>query len=194
MVDWSEEWDGSGKWGIGRSRLQKRRGQEARGSKRGLPTNGKETKVKSACFVAEKTEGPISKVLGSTLTKGIFNLLQFDVLDKHFMMGTSEAVLQIFSSGSCILSSDPRASNLDLNFASKFHIKCVKKRASRLKQMFNCSSFLQNRIGIHRLKRTRDYGLFGNSTVDRLQLLTCKCQQAESVGGLTAEMEMEPGL
>ncbi|KAF2318365.1 hypothetical protein GH714_006052 [Hevea brasiliensis] len=53
--------------------------------------------------------------------------------------------------------------------------------------MFNCSSFLQNRIGIHRLKRTRDYGLFGNSTVDRLQLLTCKCQQAESVGGLTAD-------
>ncbi|KAJ9159809.1 hypothetical protein P3X46_025279 [Hevea brasiliensis] len=103
------------------------------------------------------------------------------------MMGTSEAVLQILSSGSCILSSDPRASNLDLNFASKFHIKCVKKRASRRKQMFNCSSFLQNRIGIHRLKRTRDYGLFGNSTVDRLQLLTCKCQQAESVGGLTAE-------
>nr|AGU19630.1 neutral/alkaline invertase 3 [Hevea brasiliensis] len=102
-------------------------------------------------------------------------------------MGTSEAVLQILSSGSCILSSDPRASNLDLNFASKFHIKCVKKRASRSKQMFNCSSFLQNRIGIHWLKRTRDYGLFGNSTVDRLQLLTCKCQQAESVGGLTAE-------
>ncbi|OAY38974.1 hypothetical protein MANES_10G057700v8 [Manihot esculenta] len=103
------------------------------------------------------------------------------------MMGTSEAALQILSSGCRILSSDPYASNLDWKFASKFHINCVKKRALRHKQLFNCSSFLQNQIGIQRLKMIGDYGLFGNTSVDSLQLLSCKCQQSETVGGLTSE-------
>ncbi|KAG8651041.1 hypothetical protein MANES_07G088200v8 [Manihot esculenta] len=102
-------------------------------------------------------------------------------------MGTSEAVLQVLSSGPCILSFDPCASNLDLKFVSKFHIKCVKKRASRRKQIFNCSSFQQNYTEIHRFKRTGDYGFFVNTSVDRLQLLRWKCHQAENVSGLTAE-------
>ncbi|XP_025015359.1 neutral/alkaline invertase 3, chloroplastic isoform X2 [Ricinus communis] len=102
-------------------------------------------------------------------------------------MGTSEAVLQVLSAGPCIFTSDPCASNLDLKFASKFHIKSSKKRALRHKQVLNCSSFLQHHIGILGLKGTRDHGLLGSAAVDRLQFPSCKCHPAESVSGVTAE-------
>lgn len=102
-------------------------------------------------------------------------------------MGTSDTILQFFSTGPRIFSSDPCVSNLDSKFPSKFHLKCAKKRASRHKDIFKCSSFLQNHIGIHRFKRAGDHCLVGNIVVDRLQLLSCKCQKAESVGGMTAK-------
>ncbi|XP_065870438.1 neutral/alkaline invertase 3, chloroplastic-like [Euphorbia lathyris] len=91
-------------------------------------------------------------------------------------MGTFEAVLQILSAGPHIFSSDPCPSKLDLRFPSKFHVNYARKKASRRKQIFKCSSFLQNHVRFHQVRKT-----------DSLQLLSCKCQQAESFSGTTAD-------
>ncbi|WCJ19072.1 alkaline/neutral invertase [Euphorbia peplus] len=86
-------------------------------------------------------------------------------------MATYEAVLQILSAGPHFFSSDLCPSKLDLRFPSRFHVNYDnRKRASRHKQVvFKCSSFLQNHV------KTRS-----------LQLLSCKCQRAESVSGITS--------
>ncbi|KAJ6690594.1 hypothetical protein OIU85_006808 [Salix viminalis] len=104
-------------------------------------------------------------------------------------MATSDAVLQVLSgAGPRSFSSDLCFSNLDLAFRSK-HIKYVRKRASRHMKMFKCSSVLQDCIGKQWFKRSGDGDLYlsGNATIKRLQLLRCKCQQAERVSGVTTE-------
>uniref|UniRef100_A0A6N2M5G3 Alkaline/neutral invertase n=1 Tax=Salix viminalis TaxID=40686 RepID=A0A6N2M5G3_SALVM len=104
-------------------------------------------------------------------------------------MATSDAVLQVLSgAGPRSFSSDLCFSNLDLAFRSK-HIKYVRKRASRHMKMFKCSSALQDCIGKQWFKRSGDGDLYlsGNATIKRLQLLRCKCQQAERVSGVTTE-------
>ncbi|KAF9676571.1 hypothetical protein SADUNF_Sadunf08G0016100 [Salix dunnii] len=104
-------------------------------------------------------------------------------------MANSDAVLQVLSgAGPRSFSSDLCFSNLDSTFRSK-HIKYVKKRASRHMKMFKCSSVLQDCIGKQWFKRSGDSDLYlsGNATIKRLQLLRCKCQQAERVSGVTAE-------
>ncbi|KAJ6349900.1 hypothetical protein OIU78_006150 [Salix suchowensis] len=55
--------------------------------------------------------------------------------------------------------------------------------------MFKCSSVLQDCIGKQWFKRSGDGDLYlsGNATIKRLQLLRCKCQQAERVSGVTTE-------
>lgn len=102
-------------------------------------------------------------------------------------MGTSEAVLQVLSGANPLLfNSDTCSGNLDSTFPSRFLHKCTKKRFSRYKRFFKCSSMLQSDLGLNRLKGL-GYGLFGYSEVNRLPLLSCKRQQGESVSGLTAE-------
>ncbi|KAH9768934.1 Alkaline/neutral invertase E [Citrus sinensis] len=102
-------------------------------------------------------------------------------------MGTSEAVLQVLSGANPLLFNSATCSgNLDSTFPSRFLYKYTKKRVSRYKRLFNCSSTLQSDLGLNRLKGL-GYGLSGCREVNRLQLLSCKCQQAESVSGLTAE-------
>ncbi|XP_050210252.1 neutral/alkaline invertase 3, chloroplastic-like [Mercurialis annua] len=103
------------------------------------------------------------------------------------MMGTSEAVLQVLSAGPRMFTSDPCANNLYSKFPSEFYTKSAKKRALRDKKTLKCSNFLQHRIGIHGLKSTSENGLFGNTAVDKLLFASCKCHQAESVSGLTAD-------
>lgn len=94
-------------------------------------------------------------------------------------MGTSGANPLLFNSATC-------SANLDSTFLSRFLYKCSKKRVSRYKRLFKCSSMLQSDLGLNRLKGL-GYGLSGYREVNRLQLLSCKCQQAESASGLTAE-------
>lgn len=102
-------------------------------------------------------------------------------------MGTSEAVLQVLSGANPLLFNSATCSgNLDSTFPSRFLYKYTKKRVSRYKRLFNCSSTLQSDLGLNRLKGL-GYGLSGCREVNSLQLLSCKCQQAESVSGLTAE-------
>ncbi|CAK7325297.1 unnamed protein product [Dovyalis caffra] len=102
-------------------------------------------------------------------------------------MATSETILQVLSgTGPRSFSSDPCFSSLDLRFSCKFHIKCVKKKASRHRKMFKCSNVLQNSIGNHWFKGLGDSDLSWNATINRLQLLRCKCQQAERVSDVTA--------
>lgn len=96
-------------------------------------------------------------------------------------------VLQVLSGANpLVFNSDPCCGNLDSTFPSRFLHECTKKRVSRYKRLFKCSSMLQSDLGLNRLKGL-GYGLSGYREVNRLQLLSCKCQQAESVSGLTAE-------
>ncbi|PPD88948.1 hypothetical protein GOBAR_DD14119 [Gossypium barbadense] len=99
-------------------------------------------------------------------------------------MGTSEAVLHVLSGAvPQFLSSDMCSSNSDLVFYSKCHIKSVKKKGSRRLPSLKCSSMSGCQIGSYRCKRLGG-GLHGNTAIDRLTLLRCKCQQAESASGV----------
>lgn len=99
-------------------------------------------------------------------------------------MGTSEAVLHVLTGAvPQFLSSDMCSSNSDLVFYSKCHIKSVKKKGSRRLPSLKCSSMSGCQIGSYRCKRLGG-GLHGNTAIDRLTLLRCKCQQAESASGV----------
>lgn len=102
-------------------------------------------------------------------------------------IGTSEAVLQVLS-GSVprFFDSDSCFSKSDSIFLSKSYMKCVKKRASRYMKLLSCSSTRQNPIGTYRFHSIGG-GLYGNFIIDRFQLLSCKCQRAESVSEVTVE-------
>ncbi|XWS66292.1 hypothetical protein CRYUN_Cryun05aG0187000 [Craigia yunnanensis] len=99
-------------------------------------------------------------------------------------MGTSEAVLHVLSGAvPQLVSSDLCSSNSDLVFYSKYHIKSVKKKGPRYLWSLNCSSMMRCQIGSYRCMRLGG-GLHGNTAIDRLKLLSCKCQQAESLSGV----------
>ncbi|XWS75281.1 hypothetical protein CRYUN_Cryun01aG0072900 [Craigia yunnanensis] len=98
-------------------------------------------------------------------------------------MGTSESVLHVLSGAVPRLSSsDVCSSNSDLLFSSKYQIKYVKKKGSRYLQSLKCSIMMRCQIGSYRCKRLGG-GLYGNTAIDRLKLLSYKCQ-AESVSGV----------
>lgn len=87
-------------------------------------------------------------------------------------MGTSEAVLQVLSGAvPRLFHSDSCFSTLDSIYASKFRLKCSRRRASR---------YLQ-------------YGVRGigsgvpNKKADPPSLQICKCQKSDSVSGVTKE-------
>lgn len=101
-------------------------------------------------------------------------------------MGTSEAVLQVFYGGIPQgFVSDPFPNKSDSLFLSKSHVKCTKKNGSRHMHFINCSSSLPGTIRIPETQPIR-FGLYNNSPINRLRLLSCKCKQAESVSGITA--------
>ncbi|KAL5540344.1 hypothetical protein UlMin_043013 [Ulmus minor] len=100
-------------------------------------------------------------------------------------MGFPEAVLHVFSGTvPCNFLTHPYSSKSDPIFSSKYHIKCVKRKVSRDKQLQSCSSMLQSRIGTYRFHGIGS-GLFANSTVDNSRGWSCKCQQSDSVRGIT---------
>lgn len=101
------------------------------------------------------------------------------------VMGTSEAVLQVFYGGISQVVSDPFLNKSDSLFLSKSHVKCTKKNGSRHMHFINCSSSLPGTIRIPETQPIR-FGLYNNSPINRLRLLSCKCKQAESVSGITA--------
>lgn len=101
--------------------------------------------------------------------------------------GTSEAVLPVLSGAvPRLFSSDPCFSKLDSKFHSKCGVNFLKKRAWRCIQFFMCPGAPQGPMGSQLVKGLGS-GLYRNKTVDRSQLLSCKCQHAENVGGITAE-------
>lgn len=101
-------------------------------------------------------------------------------------MGSSEAVLQVFSGGMPQgFVSDPFLSKSDSLFLSKSHVKSTKKKGSRYMHFINCSSSLPSTIRIPETQPIR-FGLYNNSPINRLRLLSCKCKQAESISGITA--------
>ncbi|PON46403.1 Glycosyl hydrolase [Parasponia andersonii] len=103
-------------------------------------------------------------------------------------MGPSEAVLQVFSGtvprhffvDSCLSTSDPIPS-------SKYHIKYIKKRVSTNMQRLACSTLLQSCVGGTYRFHGLGSGSFGNMTIRRSWLWSCKCQQSESVSGRSTE-------
>lgn len=102
-------------------------------------------------------------------------------------MGTSEAVLPVLSGTiPSRFSSDPCFSKLD----SRFHPKCAvnfsKKRARSCIQFFICPNAPLGSRGSQLVKGLGS-GLHRNRTTDRFQLLSCKCEDAENFGGITAE-------
>ncbi|XVE68627.1 hypothetical protein DITRI_Ditri09bG0083800 [Diplodiscus trichospermus] len=98
-------------------------------------------------------------------------------------MGTSEAVLHVLSGAvPWLSSSDVCSSNSDLLFSSKYHFKSLKKKGSRYLQSLKCSITKRYQIGSYRCKQL-GCGLYGNTEIDRLKRLSCKCQ-AESVSGV----------
>ncbi|KAK8546207.1 hypothetical protein V6N12_027003 [Hibiscus sabdariffa] len=99
-------------------------------------------------------------------------------------MGTSEAVRHVLSGVvPQFLTSDLFSSNLDLVFYSRCHIKTGKKRGPRYLRSLKCSSMSGCQLGSYRCEGLGG-GLYRDTTIDRLKLLSCKCQQAESVGGV----------
>ncbi|KAB2627112.1 alkaline/neutral invertase CINV1-like [Pyrus ussuriensis x Pyrus communis] len=105
-------------------------------------------------------------------------------------MGTFEAVVQVFcgavprfcTTDSCFSKCSPAIS-------SKYHGKCTKRRVSRDMQMQLLSSGMQQiRTGNYRLHGIRS-GLSGKMTVGDSWILSCKCEQAESISGATTKDE-----
>lgn len=98
-------------------------------------------------------------------------------------LGTSKAVFQVLSRAVPQTGyNEPGVNSLDLTLHSRFGVKCMKKRSSRHRHLFECSSMLQSQLRTHQfqLMSFHDY-----KTYSRPWLQTCKCQRAESVGGIT---------
>ena len=100
-------------------------------------------------------------------------------------LGTSKAVFQVLSRAVPQTGyNDSLVNSSDLALHSQFRVKCIKKRSSRHRDFIECSSMLQSRL------RTQQFQWMGVSfhdykTYSRPWWHTCKCQQAESVSGVT---------
>ncbi|KAK4835662.1 hypothetical protein QYF36_012605 [Acer negundo] len=102
-------------------------------------------------------------------------------------MGTSEVALQVLSGAvPRLLTPDMCFGNVDSTYPSRFRSECTKKRASKYMNLLRCSSMLHSHIGPKQLKGL-GCCVFGDTAVNRLQLQSCKCQQADSLSGLAAE-------
>ncbi|KAL7252747.1 hypothetical protein ACSBR1_007338 [Camellia fascicularis] len=102
-------------------------------------------------------------------------------------MGTSEAVMQVLGGAlPRLFFSDKCFSISDSDFLSKSFVKYRKKRGSKYMQLLNCSSKLRSSFGNHWFPAICKVP-FGNNLIDRSVLISCNCQQAESVSGATAD-------
>ncbi|CAL5363367.1 unnamed protein product [Camellia sinensis] len=101
-------------------------------------------------------------------------------------MGTSEAVMQVLGGAlPRLFFSDKCFSISDSDFLSKSFAKYRKRRGSKYMQLLNCSSKLRGSFGNHWFPAIGKVP-FGNTLVDRSVLISCNCQQAESVSGATS--------
>ncbi|RXI04978.1 hypothetical protein DVH24_006235 [Malus domestica] len=105
-------------------------------------------------------------------------------------MGTFEAVVQVFCGAvPRLCSTDSCFSKCSPAISSKYRGKCTKRRVSRDMQMQLLSSSMQQiHTGNYRLHGIRS-GLFGKMTVSDSWILSCKCEQAESISGATTKDE-----
>ncbi|KAG5155377.1 hypothetical protein JHK82_013346 [Glycine max] len=100
-------------------------------------------------------------------------------------LGTSKVVFQVLSRAVPQTGyNDSLVNSSELALHSRFRVKCMKKRSSRHRDFIECSSMLQSRL------RTQQFQWMGVSfhdykTYSRPWWHTCKCQQAESVSGVT---------
>ncbi|KAF4367960.1 neutral/alkaline invertase 3, chloroplastic [Cannabis sativa] len=103
-------------------------------------------------------------------------------------MGSTEAVLQVFSGTvPCHFFTDSCLSKFDPITSSKHHINWIKKRVSRNMQSLACSTMLHSGLRTYPFHGIGS-GSYGNMTMLRRSWLqSCKCQQSESVSGLSAE-------
>lgn len=102
-------------------------------------------------------------------------------------MGPSEAVLQVFSGTvPCHFFTDSCLSKFGPVHSSKYHIKCIRKRVSRNMLPQPCSTMLQSQFGTC-LFHGIGSGSIGNMTNRHSWLQSCKCQQSESVSGISTE-------
>ncbi|XP_043713405.1 neutral/alkaline invertase 3, chloroplastic [Telopea speciosissima] len=99
-------------------------------------------------------------------------------------MGTSETVLEVLSrTGSNVVFSDPCLAKPNFTFSPKFHVECAKKKScSGYLKSLNCSRVTRGCLKI-------DIGgvSHGNSMFAQSRFLSCHCQPAERVSGITAE-------
>uniref|UniRef100_A0A2P2JKD1 Alkaline/neutral invertase n=1 Tax=Rhizophora mucronata TaxID=61149 RepID=A0A2P2JKD1_RHIMU len=103
-------------------------------------------------------------------------------------MGTSEAVLQfVYGAGHHIFSSHPCFSYSDLKFPFKLRVKCKRSRALGSMQMVKCSGVQQICTRIHCFNGLGHVSVLGSAAANRVKLLGCKCEQAESVSDMTTE-------
>ncbi|KAF5935166.1 hypothetical protein HYC85_026295 [Camellia sinensis] len=101
-------------------------------------------------------------------------------------MGTPEAVMQVLGGAlPRLFFSDKCFSISDSDFLSKSFVKYRKRRGSKYMQLLNCSSKLRGSFGNHWFPAIGKVP-FGNTLVDRSVLISCNCQQAESVSGATS--------
>ncbi|XP_062091832.1 alkaline/neutral invertase E, chloroplastic-like [Humulus lupulus] len=102
-------------------------------------------------------------------------------------MGSSEAVLQVFSGAvPCHFFSYSCLSKFDPITSYKYHINCIKKKVSRNMQSLVCSTMLQSGLGTYPSHGIGS-GSYGSMTKRRSWLQRCKCQQSESVSGISTE-------
>ncbi|KAA8539160.1 hypothetical protein F0562_025852 [Nyssa sinensis] len=101
------------------------------------------------------------------------------------MMATSEAVLQVLIGGSPF-GSEPCISKTDSLFSSRSFVKYRQKRGSRYVLFLNCARMRRGSIYSHQFPGIGRFS-YGNIPIDRSAFARCKCQQAESVSGVSAQ-------
>ncbi|KAI8008300.1 hypothetical protein LOK49_LG07G01465 [Camellia lanceoleosa] len=102
-------------------------------------------------------------------------------------MSSSQAVLQVLGGTvTHLFCSDKSFSISGSCFLSKSFVKYRKKRGPKYIHFVNCSSRLQSSFGNHWFPGTGRVP-YGSVLIDRSGLLSCCCQQAESVSEVSAE-------
>lgn len=102
-------------------------------------------------------------------------------------MGTSEAVLPSLSTAVPHLShSKPCLNSLNSMLHLKSGINSRRKRALGYMRLLNCSRMLRNCRRVYSIQGIDGFS-HGKTKISRLESVSCKGQQAESVSGITAE-------
>ncbi|THG06420.1 hypothetical protein TEA_000710 [Camellia sinensis var. sinensis] len=102
-------------------------------------------------------------------------------------MGTSEAIVQVLSGAvPHLFHSDPCFVKSNLLLSFKYHVNSRRKRGLVVIQRVNCSRKLTNCMRIYALDGVHGIS-HGKTRNDRLESLSCKCQQAGGASAVTEE-------